>query len=284
MKVVLVTYSDDRFEHKGGVFSESQEAINATAKDFGVTDLSAWDFESLRKTNFYKENEEFLNKDRFENGVPWKAFIILDQLKRIQDGDIVLYSDCGPNPLAMHLGPLIELCMKSGGLLFAEWGDRNRNWTKRDAFHFMDCDKTEFHNHVAAQNTWIMIEKNHLTLSLVREWLAFNLDSRIASYVPASFSGLAELDGHTENRGDQSIFALLAIKHGFRSHPGTYSGTYNKNINEFQRSLSLNRFEKMILQLLRGTTPDVKEKSNLVTTIRGVRGAVSRRVYRFFAS
>ena len=190
----------------------------------------------MAKTLFYTKHKNYLDKDRFHNGAAFKPYILLDLLDRLNDGDIVLYYDCGPYTIRMSLSPLVDLCIRNRGTVFHQWGDRNLNWTKRDAFVSMGCDTPQYHNAVALQNTWFLMEKNDFSVRFAKEWLQYNLDERIASYVMRDTCGRPPLRGFIENRGDQSIFTNLAIKYNLRTFFGL-GGPYNKDINNFIASI-----------------------------------------------
>jgi hypothetical protein len=244
MRIYLLNYSDDRHAHKGGKFRNNQLAHNAAARNCGIDEIVSWTWDDLRKTPFYSEHTEYLNRNRYHNGAVFKPFIVLDLLERIEPGSVVLYYDCNPYPLERPIQPLVNLCLRNQGRLFHQYGDRNRNWTKRDAFVFMNCDTPRFHNAVALQNTWFLMENNQANQEFVREWLHYNLDERIASYVKPDVCGKPPLRGFYENRGDQSIFSNLAVKYHIKSFFGV-GGTRNRNINDFIDSIPKNHTQKL---------------------------------------
>lgn len=185
----LLNYADDRFGHKGGHFKKNQEALNASPMAPGIENIVSWTWVTLCSTKFYQEHSELLNKNRFENGNVWKPYIVLELLEKIREGDIILYCDCGPYTIDVSIEPLIKLCVRNRGTLFHQWGEYNAKWTKRDAFVYMGCDTKRYHNAPALQNSWFLIQKNKVTLEFVKEWLHYNLDERIASYIKPNTCG-----------------------------------------------------------------------------------------------
>ena len=164
-----------------------------------------------------------------DNGAAWKPYIVLDALNKINDGDIVLYSDSIPWGITRSVKPLVDLCLENNGIFLQELRDQNSQWTKRDAFVYMDCDSSKYHKAPALQNTWFLVQKNEFNINFVSEWLKYNLDERIASYVKPNTCGLPNLPNFIENRGDQSIFTNLAIKYDIQ----TFYVTSHKNMNFF---------------------------------------------------
>lgn len=238
MKLYLLNYADDRFGHKGGKFLKNQARLNESAQKQGINHIVSWTWPKLAATSFYAEHKEYLDKNRFENGAVWKPFIVQQLLQEIDQGDIIFYYDCGAYTINRPVSTLTDLCIRNGGTLFHEWGEKNLKYTKRDAFVYMDCDLPRYHNAVALQNTWFLLQKNKFTEKFISEWLTYNLDERIASYIKPNTCGLPDLLGFVENRGDQSIFTNLSIKYKVRTFQGA-DGIKNRHVDNFVDSLPL---------------------------------------------
>jgi FkbM family methyltransferase len=253
MDLYLLNYADDRFGHKGGRFLTNQAKLNESARKQGVEKIVSWTWPQLQDTQFYQENKSYLDRSRFENGAVWKPFIVQQLLNQIQTGDIILYYDCGAYTINRPAKILTDLCIRNGGTLFHEWGEKNFKYTKRDAFVYMDCDTPKYHNAIALQNTWFLLQKSDFTENFINEWLQYNLDERIASYVKPNTCGLPDLLGFVENRGDQSIFTNLAIKYGIRSFRGA-GGIQNRHIDQFIDSLSWQSQAKFFISTAKSHT------------------------------
>ena len=237
MELYLLNYADDRFGHKGGQFLRNQAKLNESAKQQGIQKIVSWQFADLAATTFYADHKEYLDQNRFVNGAVWKPYIVQHLLKQIQDGDIIFYYDCGPYEIQRPVDILVKLCRQNQGTLFHEWGEKNSKYTKRDAFVYMGCDSPRYHQAPALQNTWFLLQKNAFTEKFIDEWLTYNLDERIASYIKPNTCGLPDLLGFVENRGDQSIFSNLAIKYSIRTFRGA-GGIKNRQVNNFIDSLA----------------------------------------------
>ncbi|MEM7770053.1 MAG: FkbM family methyltransferase [Cyanobacteria bacterium P01_A01_bin.37] len=250
MKLYLLNYADDRFGHKGGKFLRNQAKLNESARQQGIDDIVSWTWPKLAATSFYAENQEYLDKNRFENGAVWKPFIVQNLLREIEHGDIIFYYDCGSYEINRPVKILIDLCLRNKGTLFHEWGEKNSKFTKRDAFVYMGCDEPQYHNAVALQNTWFLLQKSALSEKFIDEWLQYNLDERIASYIKPNTCGLPNLMGFVENRGDQSIFSNLAVKYKIKTFRGA-SGIENRHVNNFIDALSLESRTQKFLQTIK---------------------------------
>ena len=87
MKFHLVTYSD-------GQFKEQQDFINIIHGGVGVA-VHAYDRDWLEGTNFYKNNYKLFDDERGAGCWIWKPYVILDTIEQVDEGDVVVYCDCG---------------------------------------------------------------------------------------------------------------------------------------------------------------------------------------------
>jgi hypothetical protein len=242
MKTYFLTYADDRFGYRGGVFRERQNTLSEAALKYGADVAVRKTWEDMVQTDFYRQNKAFLDKNHFHTGYAFKPFMILQTLETMQPNDVLFYHDCNPHPLTMSMKPLVDLCVRNRGTVFMQWGDQNRNWVKRDAFYYMNCDTPRYHNAVGLQASWMLIQKRDFTVGFVREWLKYNMDERIASYVKPDTCGLPPLEGFIENRGDQAIISVLVEKLKIRSFYGQ-GAEPNRNVNNFILSIPHNPWQ-----------------------------------------
>jgi hypothetical protein len=234
----FVCYADDRHGHKGGRFAANQEHLCKTAESVGITDIRRWNWQKLQATDFFRQNSDLLAKNRFENGAAWKPFVVLDAVTSIPPGGFVIYYDCGPYEFRTPISKLITACRKNGGFFFHHWGDTNAKWSRRDAFVLMNADVPEIHNAVHVQNTWFIVQNVPEVVKFLQEWLHFNVDERIATYVKPNVCGLPDLEGFIENRGDQTIASILLAKRKILTFRG-WGGYINRDINAFIESIGL---------------------------------------------
>ena len=59
-----------------------------------VDKVVAWNEKQLRKTSFYKENRSVLNQNYIRTPQPIAGSLLLNELKKLKDGDFLIYSRC----------------------------------------------------------------------------------------------------------------------------------------------------------------------------------------------
>ncbi len=204
MKVVLTNLSNKLFE-------ESRIRLNDSAKAHGISEINSFDFEDLKKYSFYEKNKRILDAPKGIGYWLWKPFIILETMKNIADGDIIVYSDCGIE-LIENIEPLIRICKEQQPvLLFANENLKNKFWTKRDCFVLMGCDSKEYWNGLQCDASFSLFRKSPESIQFLNAWLSFCTDERILTSMP-NVCGKKNFFGFKEHRWDQSVLSLLAIK------------------------------------------------------------------------
>jgi len=202
-KVYLVNFATPNFY-------KSQKELNANALKFGVDKTISYTFDMIKKTDFYKENKELLDRKRWIGWGSWKPYVILEALKKIEKGDILIYCDSGIS-FRSSLKDIIKRCNKKGIVLFQS-RPVMRQWTKRDTFVLMGCDKKEYHDAhqiMAGLNLW---KKTPTSQKIVSQWLEFCKDTRIITD-DDNVCGKPNFPDFIEHRGDQSILSILAVKY-----------------------------------------------------------------------
>ena len=205
MKVVHISFADK-------TFYRSQQELIKSAKYFGITNNICYNHILLRKKkDFYGHNKSILNQKRGAGYWLWKPFIILDALKKLNDNDVLIYTDSG-SKFINPVDDLINLLNFRDILLFYNNGHENRNWTKRDCFYYMNCDNSSFHNGNQLVAGYIFCKKTNFVINLMEEWLFYLQDARILTDIP-NVCGLNNLEGFIEHRHDQSVLSILAHKY-----------------------------------------------------------------------
>jgi len=244
-EVHFISYADDnpysyasprKRASKGGGFTRVQESRVATARKFGIRNIEAWTRERLVQTQIYKDNSDYLdlpisgNGGFRSNGFAFKPLIVLDLLKRVNEGDIVYYHDVKGPALRQPVTPIVELCRENGSFLVRQ-SVRNCSWTKRDAFYYTNCDAYEYHMSPQLFATWFFFKRTDSVIAFFEEWLKYNLDERIASSEPVNLCQLPNAQGFVDHREDQSILTILAVKHGLRIFKGPGQKDINRSID-----------------------------------------------------
>ena len=207
MKKYLINFATPNF-YKG------QRKLNRSALKFGVDECISFNFNKLKKTNFYRENKEILDQERGSGFWLWKPHIIFETLKKVNNGDIVIYCDSGVEVIA-DIRPLINICCSIDGLMFFQIHDHtNKKWTKRDCFVLMDADSEEYYNAKQVVASYHLYKKNKKNLEFVEQWLSYCKYPRILTDM-LNTCGLENFPELIDHRHDQSILSILTKKYGF---------------------------------------------------------------------
>lgn len=161
------------------------------------------------KTNGYIEKHKviFSNSIGFGYWI-WKPIILLDSIRRSDAFDKILYVDCGDkieNSIIQHLNSSLSngnsLCLTKG---------RNEafKYTKRDCFHYMDCDNLKAWNSIQIEAGVISFSPSNSTEEIFKQWYKFCSDIRIVSN-NENVCGKNNLDGFIAHRNDQSVLNNL---------------------------------------------------------------------------
>ena len=148
----------------------------------------------------------------------WKPHIILDALDNSDPGDVIVYCDSG-TLVTSSLEPLADACRRlTDGVLGFEVGKGfvERQWTKRDAFVLMNCDKPAYIDTPQLRAGTIVFVNCTASRQFVAEWMKLVCQVRLVSDLP-SMCGLPEFIDFRAHRHDQSLFSLLYKKHGYTS-------------------------------------------------------------------
>ena len=144
MKIHLITYATPNF-------LQSARDLRHSAARYGI-ETTVFGPRTRIVKSFADDHPEIMRAKRGAGYWLWKPFIILETLKSLPDGDVLMYCDAGAE-LVADPQPLAELATVCTILLFHQArhpGDEGahllRKWTKRDALVLMDVDREEFWN------------------------------------------------------------------------------------------------------------------------------------------
>lgn len=206
MKKYLISFAND-------IFYENQKRLEISALKFGIDEVISYPDKKMRKTAFYKKNKKILKQKRGLGYWLWKPYIILDLMKKIKDGDFLVYSDSGIE-IINNLTPLFKICGKQDGiLLFNCGGHLNKIWTKRDCFVLMDCDKEKYWNSEQTLGSFQVYEKKERSIRFLKEYLKYGENENIITDIP-NIMGFLNFSEFKDHRHDQSILSILTKKYG----------------------------------------------------------------------
>ncbi len=218
MKKVYITFS-------GAAYDSTTAKIVQDGPRLGVDEVLVYDDRWLIGHPFYQLNRWIFEREpKFGFGwCCWKPLIILEEMKRLEHGDLVLYTDADTFPIA-DLSPLFELCRRDQIVLFEAQGCLHNRFTKRDCLLVMNSDKPEHRDTVMACGRFQLFQKGSwLVQQFLYEWLAYNLNPlcQFSDTLQSSWqtSMLAsEHATYARHSAEQSVLGLLALRYGIKLH------------------------------------------------------------------
>ncbi len=185
-------------------------------------------------SEFYNKNKHILEYIKGGGYWLWKSYIVRNTLLEIGSEDYLFYCDSGAY-FVKDVESVIRTMKRDNSDVFC-WSasrrrrDREKVWTKRDAFILMDVDSYEYTDSPQVYAASFVLRKSKKTINLAEEWLYYSQDERIITDNPNQ-CGLPNYPGFVANRHDQSIFSLLTKKHQIKSYENriyTYIKVSNK--------------------------------------------------------
>ena len=214
MRKVYVTFG-------GKAYDATLELAVRDAVKFGADEIRVYDDAWLRSTPFYE-----LNRWIFENDYGlgagyhcgwccWKAFILLQEFKRLNCGDIVLYVDGDTYPIA-SMQPLFDIAERDKIVLFEAQGCSNSRFTKEECFLAMGCGHIPRESPHACGRFQLFTVGDYRSEQFLYEWLTYMLNPMCQ--FNAKSTEVPERPEMYRHSSDQSILSLLALKYGIPLH------------------------------------------------------------------
>lgn len=207
MKVVGVTYATSEFEPYA-------QLLAATAKRFGVSEFVIRRPADL-PSDFRLAHRSILDEPRGAGYWMWKPWVIVDQLQRLDEGDLLLWVDAG----AHFVGPVERIAAVVERHDLDVWlmgqGYRESQYTKRDAFVLLGMDDDHTASTPQRFASCIGVRCTAAGRALAAEYLAACTDRRLVSDDPNT-CGLPNHPDFVDHRHDQSILSLLTKRHGIQ--------------------------------------------------------------------
>lgn len=208
-KTIYISFADSKFQASQQRVKRDIELGNI----FDETRLFTMDW--LAKTDFYLENKNILEQERYAGWCLWKPYIILENLEKLQDNEILIYMDVGDQPYK-GISEFVINWMKDNEILITTGGNCNKSYAKRDVFVFMECDSEQYWNAPQVEAGFIALKKNDFCVNLVREWLEYCKDERIITDIPNQ-GGHENFEEFIDFRADQSVLSILAVKYSIKT-------------------------------------------------------------------
>lgn len=208
-KSILINYGTEDYR-------KTQEVNARSGLDVGgFDDVWLYGPESI-SDEFKKENSSILNQARGAGYWLWKPYIILESLKKINEGDVVVYADSA-SVFVNSFQPVVDKCSSGAGVLGFELENFHTNsiWTKGDCFFIMRAE--EYKDLPQIMASFIAVTKNEFSLDFIQKWLEYCCWELVVTDSPSIIQ--EDYDDFKDHRHDQSIFSLCGRKYGIDIHP-----------------------------------------------------------------
>lgn len=206
MRKVLVNFADERMTKSQVLCTES-----AMRNGFDVVWPQSPD---TIDTEFKDFNREIFKHERGFGYWLWKPYHIYKAMLKLQEGDILCYSDVGVEWIN-NVDHLINSMDQD--ILFFSNGHFHINWCKMDVYNSI-LGRSCYANSPSEQQVQasvILFKVNQKTLDFAKEWLMY---CQMPGFIDDSPSKLPNHPEFAEHRHDQAILCCLQIKYGYKLH------------------------------------------------------------------
>jgi hypothetical protein len=218
------------------------KAVMSALYPGGFDKTKIHDLSSL-SAGFKRTHSKILTHIRGSGYWLWKPYIILKTLvQNMAAGEILMYQDSGAY-LIQDTGPLLKLCEHTKyGILLFYITFLEQHYSKRDAFVLMHMDNQHVYQTFQSSASFMLFQKNCMSLQFVMEWLAYASDPRLITDMDNTL-GKQNLPGFREHRHDQSILSLLSKKWQIMAYrtPSQYGNMLGYKAGPYSQIIMHNR-------------------------------------------
>ena len=167
--------------------------------------------------DFWNQHSNFIENNHRGYGYwVWKSYIIKKTMEQMQDGDILLYLDCGCEIDAKQkeeINKHLEL-VKNENIIVTHIGYDEKGWNKMDLIKKLNMLDNKYLYGYQYQASAILFHVCDKTRNLANDWYELSCDYHNIDDTP---SITPNVSGFIEHRHDQSIFSLLIKKYDIYS-------------------------------------------------------------------
>ena len=189
-------------------------------------DIKLYTHDNLKKYDFFwNKHKDFIQKNKRGYGYwLWKPYIIKKKMESINDGDILLYLDCGCELGKEKKKNLIDFFkyIEKDNIIGSPTA-LEKDWCKMDLIEYLDLKDSEYLNTAQRQAGAILFLVCEKTRKLVNEWYEICCNYHLLDDTPSISKNLT---GFWEHRHDQAIFSLLTKKYNIYSNKNLYDCIY----------------------------------------------------------
>lgn len=205
----LVNFADQKF-------LAAQKFNSKTALNIGKFKFVFEYNNEIIDADFFLRYKNILTQSKGAGYWLWKPYIIKDALRKINDDEVLLYSDSASYFIrdARVLEKLPTLFEQDVIPFELEWPESM--FTKRDAFTMMQLEGYGYENSNQRLASFILIRKSNFSVAFFDEYLNYCCNEQILTDLPNA-CGLPNFSDFVAHRHDQSIFSLLTKKYNLKS-------------------------------------------------------------------
>jgi hypothetical protein len=195
---------------------QSAEGLVSSAYAHGVDNLWVYSPSHPAFLKAISENPEIANEAKGSGYWIWKAYILLDAMDQLADGELLFYTDAGISYIR-DPKPIFALAEEQDVVLFniARLPGTHRYLTKRDALVLLGADNPQNWDERLVQSGMGLYRANQKTRAFVREWLDGMRDPRVLTDMP-NCCGLGNFPEFQTHGHDMSVMTVIAKRHGIR--------------------------------------------------------------------
>lgn len=170
----------------------------------------------------------------------WKPYIIYKTLEEMTTQDVLFYCDAGASFVG-KAEPYLKACKEDErGIILFKGGHKNKKFTKRDCFVYMDADESKYTDSIQLSAAFHVIRKTDFSLNFYKEYMRYAENENIISDLPNT-CGLPNYPEYEDHRHDQSICTNLAIKHEVTTLPDPSQFGNNDRLKNFPHIIDHHR-------------------------------------------
>ena len=211
MRLVFVTFGDGSEDIRGAAKRICKQAEAMQVFDV-VHNFSQKDLEEDEM--WWKAHSSFILKNRRGFGYwLWKSYVIKKTMEKLDEGDIVFFSDCGSELCLSGKKRFLEYIemVKKHDVLGMTNGLAEKTWTKMDLADHVGA-LSEHLESSQIQGNSLFFKKTEKNIEILNEWVQLCTadDYRFIDDSPSTKT--LNDSSFVENRHDQSILSLLLKK------------------------------------------------------------------------
>jgi hypothetical protein len=206
-----------------GLEEAQQHLVRSARRLPEFVGTTEWTLAGLGALADLRARPRLLDRMRDDRLGLWRPFVLLEQLRAVPDGDLVVYHDAGvgywgPHAFRATIAPALHWAVAcNGGMLPGVWlpeDGRNARWTTRACFRALGCDEDRYWSTPQIQATYSIWRRSGRALDFVARWRDACLahGDEAAADGPAGPAGDGNFADFVADRGAQSVLTNLALR------------------------------------------------------------------------